>query len=412
MDPHHQEILGKGSYGTVSSSSIQNFVVKTTFNFTEQASTLKEIIVAATFSHPNLLCIKPSNILSKQKQCQLILPKYPFDLHRYTRSVTLSQRIHVLRYDVLPSLLQATFHLYRHGLIHMDIKPSNILYDPQTHHVLLIDFGLATSRSTPYSNHGTPEFSPPHSYVTTFSLPNDFDIWSIGCVILDTLFAHHNQSWFSQMKNATFQQGVFTKLQQCCESTSEFSILLHTLKIIFNPTVTPTFAELFDLYQLPFPFTSSFHPTQEYPISIPITPSRSAFIQHFYHHALCTHSHANTKSIFIFGIYLYDSLSQQNSKLIVSPLLLDGLYYITYSMFCLWSDPLFKPSSLEIRNVVKQVLHTLNYQCYIPTVIDYLIHQFGYKYNNIDLQILCDLLQQSSYYTQLSLCHAYLQRCF
>ncbi|KAI9016913.1 kinase-like domain-containing protein [Hyaloraphidium curvatum] len=45
---------------------------------------------------------------------------------------------------IVAELLEALRHAHAHGVLHRDVKMDNVLYDPSTHTLSLIDFGLAT----------------------------------------------------------------------------------------------------------------------------------------------------------------------------------------------------------------------------------------------------------------------------
>lgn len=63
----------------------------------------------------------------------------------------------------LKDLLQRLIHLHRVKIIHRDIKPRNIKYNPQRGYVLL-DFGLASQRGSSTAQGYTPGFAPPEQF--------------------------------------------------------------------------------------------------------------------------------------------------------------------------------------------------------------------------------------------------------
>ena len=91
------------------------------------------------------------------------------------------------------ALADGLHYLHRHGLVHGDIKPSNIGFDGQGIPKLL-DFGLSRSHSTlerttqvrspiPF---GTPFYSCPEAAGAEAPKP-EFDLWSLALVLYETL---------------------------------------------------------------------------------------------------------------------------------------------------------------------------------------------------------------------------------
>ena len=65
--------------------------------------------------------------------------------------------------NIFKQVLTAAIACRRAGVYHRDWKDENIVIDPNTHEIRLIDFGCAIPRSQgPFSEvSGTPQFSPP-----------------------------------------------------------------------------------------------------------------------------------------------------------------------------------------------------------------------------------------------------------
>ena len=85
---------------------------------------------------------------------------------------------------VIRQVVQICTYLQSLGLDHRDIKDENILYNPATGHIKLIDFGSASLLSDTLYTHfqGTELFTPPEYYVKGCYQSRPAAVWSIGCL--------------------------------------------------------------------------------------------------------------------------------------------------------------------------------------------------------------------------------------
>lgn len=85
-------------------------------------------------------------------------------------------------------ILNALLYLHHHGVIHGDIKPQNIIIQPKTHSVVLIDFGLAMVKpgSSNKSLGYTPIFASPEQIAGKTLLPAS-DYYSVGMMMIYAL---------------------------------------------------------------------------------------------------------------------------------------------------------------------------------------------------------------------------------
>jgi len=92
--------------------------------------------------------------------------------------------------EIIRQLLQALAHVHKHGLVHRDVKPENImiqgsLTDPR---VTLIDFGLAQSNGQIQGEgpEGTLPYLAPEA-LDRHSCDASLDLWSVGVVLFAML---------------------------------------------------------------------------------------------------------------------------------------------------------------------------------------------------------------------------------
>jgi predicted Ser/Thr protein kinase len=85
-------------------------------------------------------------------------------------------------------VLNALLYLHHHGVIHGDIKPQNIIVQPDIHAVVLVDFGLSVVKPTPKSKAlgYTPFFAPPEQIAGKTLLPGS-DFYSLGMLMIYAL---------------------------------------------------------------------------------------------------------------------------------------------------------------------------------------------------------------------------------
>jgi len=86
----------------------------------------------------------------------------------------------------LYQLLLALYHCHSHGIIHRDVKPRNIVVNPEKKKLKLIDFGLSEyyvpDREMPVRVASRP-YKGPELLVSYRTYDYSLDLWSFGCIL-------------------------------------------------------------------------------------------------------------------------------------------------------------------------------------------------------------------------------------
>lgn len=118
----------------------------------------------------------------------LVFPFLRQDLENLLRSENITARQKSM---VFTGLFEALAHIHGLGIIHRDVKPSNILLQSMDGPVYLIDFGIAWSQHDPDSEPagrkitdvGTTCYRPPELLFGDTSYGTTLDIWAAGCIV-------------------------------------------------------------------------------------------------------------------------------------------------------------------------------------------------------------------------------------
>src|SRR3989338_8358848 len=90
-------------------------------------------------------------------------------------------------------MLNALMYLHHHGVIHGDVKPQNVIIQPESHTVVLVDFGLSVVKQTSHmaSKGFTPHYAPPEEVAGQPLLPES-DFYSLGMTMIYALSGDHD----------------------------------------------------------------------------------------------------------------------------------------------------------------------------------------------------------------------------
>lgn len=194
--------IGHGAFGTVvqayltpdNSKWYGPFAIKKVPAQTEYKSRELEILRIA--DHPNVVKLEyffthvsPSDNKMYQHLAMECLPEtLQLEIHRYASNKLELPLKHIKLYSY--QIARGMLYLHALGICHRDVKPSNILVDPNTGVLKICDFGSAKKleQSQPSISYICSRFyRAPELIVGCTQYTTQIDIWGLGCVMGEML---------------------------------------------------------------------------------------------------------------------------------------------------------------------------------------------------------------------------------
>jgi serine/threonine protein kinase len=153
---------------------------------------LKEIETTANLQHPNILPLFDSGRVEGTVFYVMLYLQGESLRHRLVRERQLPVPDAI---RIATDIAAALDYAHRHGVIHRDIKPDNVLF--QDGRALLADFGIALARSQDGSRItragltvGTPQYMSPEQASGEHEVDPRSDIYALGSVLYEMLSGH------------------------------------------------------------------------------------------------------------------------------------------------------------------------------------------------------------------------------
>ncbi|KAJ3433050.1 membrane-associated tyrosine- and threonine-specific cdc2-inhibitory kinase [Anaeramoeba flamelloides] len=159
-------------------------------------------------------------------------------------SIKQNTRIHTFKiYEILTDILLGIELLHLNELIHMDIKPENILITKGFH--ILCDFGCMVKLNDIYKIEGDSRFLAPEIFQESNRAKTEFDIYSIGATIYQLAAGDLDLPTEGEYYNTLRNIKTDTNLIYRCERTEDLKQLIKSMMLVD----TKSRATLSDLFQ-------------------------------------------------------------------------------------------------------------------------------------------------------------------
>lgn len=187
------KIVGKGSFGKVYSANISETGEKVAIKkFEEDPKYInREVDIISKLSHPNVIKLRYDFYTKedKKKYSNLVFEYMPYSLHQIIKKNIDPIPLIIVKIYMY-QLCRSIAYIHSLNITHRDIKPQNILVDPNTEILKICDFGSAKTikpGEESLSYICSRYYRAPELILGATIYTNAVDIWSIGCVFAEIL---------------------------------------------------------------------------------------------------------------------------------------------------------------------------------------------------------------------------------
>jgi len=259
----NEKVIGNGSFGVVFQATLvetgENVAVKNVLQ--DNRFKNRELQIMKQLKHPNVVelknCFYSKGDKPDEVYLNLVLEFVPETIYRIIKHYSRTKRqvptlyVKLYVYQVARSLA----YIHQLGICHRDIKPQNLLLDPNSHVVKLCDFGSAKMLVKGESNIAyicSRYYRAPELIFGATDYTTAIDTWSHGCVFAELLLGlplFPGESNVDQLVEIIKVVGTPTReeIQAMNQNYTEFKfpqIKAHPWSKVFRSKATPEAIDL------------------------------------------------------------------------------------------------------------------------------------------------------------------------
>ena len=158
---------------------------------------LRELIIMKKLRHPNVVNLIDFKLCREEREIWLLMDYLPIELGKFFFQNKQNPKIMNENFfkNISYQILNGVNYLHQNLIIHRDLKLENILYDEEKNIVQIGDFGLSRQYdydiNSQYTDVGTYPYKPPELILGLTHYSTSFDIWSIGCILVEICTGSH-----------------------------------------------------------------------------------------------------------------------------------------------------------------------------------------------------------------------------
>ncbi|KAL3097486.1 hypothetical protein niasHS_003934 [Heterodera schachtii] len=188
--------IGEGTYGIVykgQEKKTGRFVAMKKIRLESEdegvpPTAIREISMLLELRHPNIVCLE--DVIMQENRLYLIFEFCQMDLKRFLDNMCDPSGMDVpMLKSFLYQICQAMCFCHQRRVLHRDLKPQNLLVDPEGQVIKLADFGLARAVGIPIRAYThevvTLWYRAPEVLLGASRYSTGVDIWSIGCIFAE-----------------------------------------------------------------------------------------------------------------------------------------------------------------------------------------------------------------------------------